>query len=56
MTTPSIILASLLDIVRLSVEIADVYERSSRGEIVTDQEWNDLKTRLADAESKWDQA
>ena len=52
----NIILQSIIQLSRLSQEVADVLERANSGEEITDAEWAGLRTRLDDTNEEWETA
>ena len=52
----NVILQSIIQLSRLSQEVADVLERAQSGEEISDTEWAGLRTRLDDANEEWESA
>ncbi len=54
MVDVAIILQSIIQLARLSQEVADVLERAQSGEEITDAEWAGLRGRLDLANAEWE--
>ena len=52
----SIILQSIIQLARLSEEVADVLERAQSGEEISDAEWAELREGLDLANAEWESA
>ncbi len=52
----NVILQSIIQLSRLSQEVADVLERAQSGDEISDAEWAALRTRLDDADEEWESA
>ena len=50
----NVILQSIIQLSRLSQEVADVLERATSGDEISDAEWAGLRTRLDDANEEWE--
>jgi hypothetical protein len=52
----AVIISSILDITRLSVEMAEMVKRINNGGTVTEQEWDILRDRLQRVNDDWENA
>ncbi len=52
----NVILQSVIQLARLSQEVAEVLERAQSGEEISEAEWVGLRTRLDDANEEWESA